>query len=208
MLRRLITRVLAAVAILVVVLGAVLFVPPIRDRFFVMNLWPWHINGEVTSADIRAVEAVSKPGDVIIETNWHYWQWVTLCRICTGSTWVHASLVDERGRLLTVAGSVKNLPMDIYLQWRSTRLAVIRPPYANHEAAQKAISHARSKLGHAYDPSFNDQDGNCTGLVADSLHAAGIEVPSITKLGHRIFPASAFFRIRNAQVVWTSGTKQ
>lgn len=191
-------------AVFVLILLTVLFVPPVRDRFFSVSLWPWQLPSEATAQQLKTARRLAKPGDVIIETNWHYWQWVGLSYVFTHSTWVHAALVDERGRLLTVAKKVSNLPFDTYLKWRSTRMALIRPPYKNAKQAERAIDYARSKLNMPYDPSFRYDHANCTGLVAESLRHAGIAVPGIKFFGRRIYSAESFLEIRGTRLIWST----
>ena len=90
---------------------------------------------------------LSEPGDVIVETNMHYWQWVGLSFVTTGSTWVHSSLVEDKTKLLTVSKQVKELPFEIYLTWHSTRLALVRPDYRTQVQPREAIAYGRTKVG-------------------------------------------------------------
>lgn len=185
-------------------LGCLLFVPPLRDRFFAAKLWPWGTPWDITSKQLEELRALAEPGDVLIESNLHGWQWMALCLATTGTSWVHAALVNENKNLLTVHKLAIEVDWSIYLEWGSTRLALIRPPYKNPTQLNKAIEFARSKLGTVYDPSFRDHAGNCNGLVGSALHEAGIEVQSKSCLGREIYPGDCFLRIPGMQVVWTN----
>jgi len=188
----------------VLVLAVLCFVPQVRDQFFTMNLWPWSLPSEVTQRQLKTMQSLARPGDVILETNMHYWQWVSLSEVFTGSSWVHSSLVDANGELLTVAGKVQELPISIYLKWRSTRIALVRPSYAGQQQIRRALAYGRSELGIPYDPSFYNANASCTGLVAESLKHAGIDVPSTTILGRKIYAARSFFCLPGARLIWTS----
>jgi hypothetical protein len=134
----------------------------------------------------------------------HYWQWVALSHVFTGSTWVHASLVDNQKHIITMQGKIEVLPISIYGTWRSTKLALIRPPYASSDQVQKTIEAAQSHVGTPYDPWFRNPNASCTGIVGESLSKGGIPVHSIEILGRRIFGAGAFFDVPGARVVWTT----
>ena len=187
-------------------LATVFFVPPVRNKFFTTKLWPWPLPWDTTAEELSLLRELSKPGDVIIESNLHSWQWIALCLATTRTSWVHAALVDENKRLITVDKEVVEADFDIYLRWGSTRLGLIRPPYANAEQAKEAIAFARSKLGRCYDPSFQDHSGNCNGLVGSSLVHAGIAVPQKQLFGKSIYAPDCFFQIANASRVWISDT--
>jgi uncharacterized protein YycO len=196
--------VLISIALASAAIGAALFVPPVRDRVFTTKLWPWRTPWDVTEDQIDELRALAQPGDVVVESNLHGWQWMTLCLATTGSSWVHGALVDENKRLLTVHKKAIEADWDIYLEWGSTRMALIRPPYAGAQQAQQAIDFARSKVGTIYDASFDDQSGNCNGLVASALNSAGIEVRTQNCYGKPIYPASNFFEIPGRKIMWQS----
>lgn len=185
-------------------LSIVLLVPPVRDKVFTTKLWPWKLPWDTHAEELEKIKQLSQPGDVIIESNLHGWQWMALSLVVTGTSWVHAALVDENKRLLTVHKKVIEANWDIYLDWGSTRLALIRPPYQSIEQAQTAIDFARSKLGAKYDPSFTEQTGNCNGLVASALAHSGIDVQVKKCYGRQIFPADSFIKIIGARTVWSS----
>jgi uncharacterized protein YycO len=195
---------LIPLALVSAAIGAALFVPPVRDRVFTTKLWPWRTPWDITEEQISELRSLAQPGDVIVESNLHGWQWMSLCLATTGSSWVHGALVDENKRLLTVHKKAIEADWDIYLEWGSTRMALVRPPYADAEQAQKAIDFARSKVGTIYDPSFEDHHGNCNGLVASALSHAGIDVRTKQCFGKSIYPASTFFEIPGALVIWLS----
>jgi len=202
--QRFVASLATTAAAVVVAVSLVLFVGPVRDWFFNANLIPVRLPADVTASDITTMAWLARPGDVVVESNIHYWQWVGLSKLTTGSTWVHTSLVDERRQLLTVDNSVVDVPLSIFLKWESTRLALVRPPYAGPGAVRRAIGYARSKLGTPYDPSFHDPSGSCTGLVATALAAGGISVPKTTVFGHDIYAAASFFAIPGARVLWAT----
>ncbi len=190
------------------ILATVLFVPPVRDKVFTTKLWPWNLPWDTHAEELEMLEKLSQPGDVVIESNLHGWQWMLLSLVVTGTSWVHAALVDENKRLLTVHKKVIEANWDIYLKWGSTRLAIIRPPYQSKEQAQAAIDFARSKLGAIYDPSFGEPTGNCNGLVASALIYAGIKTQAKKCCGRKIFPADSFLKINGARTVWSSDTNR
>jgi len=185
-------------------IATALFVPPVRDKVFSTPLWPWRLPWDTNDSELRQLKELCRPGDVIVEANLHSWQWVALARVLTKSNWVHAALVDENLKLLTVNKLVIEADFDIYLEWKSTRLALVRPPYKDAAQAQKAIDYARSKMGTLYDPSFEDQIGNCTGLVASSLIEAGIPVKISHSIGKNVYAADCFFNIPGAKVIWST----
>lgn len=191
----------------VLLLLTLCFVPPIRDQFFSTNLWPWALPSDVTEQQLNKLQSLSQPGDVIVETNMHSWQWVSLCLVFTGSTWVHASLVDANGNLLTVSGKVEELPISVYFKWRSTRIALVRPAYTDQQHVWRALAYGSSKLGTPYDPSFKDPNASCTGIVAESLRQGGIDVPSRAILGRKIYAANSFLGLPGARLIWTSDGK-
>lgn len=137
----------------------------------------------------------AEPGDVVIESNLHGWQWMALCLATTGTSWVHAALVDENRRLITVHKQVIETGWDIYLEWGSTRMALLRPPYASKEQRQSAIDFARSKVGTQYDATFRNHEGNCNGLVATALQQADIEVSPRRCFGRQVYPGDCFLHI-------------
>lgn len=185
-------------------LVALCFVPEVRDPFFSNSLWPWALPSDITQQQLNALQSLARPGDVIVETNMHYWQWVCLSVVFTGSPWVHASMVDANGELLTVAGKVEELPISIYLKWHSTRLALVRPSYTGQQQVFRALAYGHSKLGLPYDPYFDNPNASCTGIVADSLRHVGIDVPSTTFLGRKIYAAKSFLSLPGARLIWTS----
>lgn len=182
----------------------VLFFPPVRDRFFSTKLWPWTLPWDTTVQELELLKSLSQPGDIILESNLHGWQWVCLCFFATGTSWVHAAIVDENHRLLTVEREAIETDFDIYLQWGSTRLALLRPPYSDKNQVQQALSFARSKLGTVYDASFTDHSGNCNGLVASSLVHCGIPVAQTRSFGRNVYAPDCFFKIPGVTVVWKS----
>ncbi|MGH2505925.1 MAG: hypothetical protein ACRDHZ_00670 [Ktedonobacteraceae bacterium] len=147
---------------------------------------------------------LSQPGDVIVESNLHGWQWMALCMAATSTSWVHAALVDGNKRLLTVEKEAVEADFDIYLRWGSTRLALVRPPYRDDKQAEAAVRYARSKLGTRYDPSFQDHAGNCNGLVASALAHAGVPVEQKQCWGLKVYAPDCFFKIPGAEVIWLS----
>jgi hypothetical protein len=169
--------------VLVLTSAAVLFFPPLRDRVFAMSLWPWKLPGEVTAAELEALQQLARPGDVIVESNMHYGQWV---------------------HLITMEGKVVVLPISIYGKWHSTRLALIHPPYSKPEQAQEAISHAQIYKNTVYDPWFENPDASCTGVVGEAISHAGLSVPYKLILGRRIYGADSFFKIPGARILWST----
>lgn len=187
-------------------LATVLLVPPAREKFFTTKLCPWPLPWDTTREELARLKDLSRPGDVIVESNLHAFQWIAVCLAATHTPWVHAALVDENRRLLTVVKETTEAEFDIYLEWGSTRLALIRPNYSSDVQIRDAIRFARSKVGCRYDPSFQDSTGNCNGLVASSLQHAGIEIPHKQVLGRRVYAPDCFFRIPGARMVWLSDT--
>jgi hypothetical protein len=193
-----------SIASLGALVATLLLVPPIRDKVFTTKLWPWCLPWDTTTEELDRLKDLSQPGDVVIESNLHGWQWMALSMVTTGTSWVHAALVDENKQLLTVHKKVIAADWDIYLEWGSTRLALVRPPYQNKRQAHTAIDFARSKLGTVYDPSFREHTGNCNGLVASALMHSGIEMHARECYGRQIYPADSFFKITGARTVWSS----
>ena len=190
---------------LILLVAASLFVPPLRDQVFAMSLWPWPLPGEVTTAQLQAVQKLAQPGDVIVESNMHYGQWVALSYVFTGSPWVHAALVDNQKHLITMEGKVAVLPMSIYDKWHSTRLALILSSRTRNRSKCKKQFHMRScRRTPQYDPWFENPDASCTGVVGEALSHAGMAVPYEVILGRRIYGADSFFKIPGAQVIWTT----
>jgi hypothetical protein len=195
------TIIIAAVA---AALSSVLFFPPARDRFFATKLWPWPLPWDTNEHELQLLKNLAKPGDVIVESNLHGWQWMALCLATTGTSWVHTALVDENKRLLTVHKSAIETDWSIYDHWGSTRIALLRPSFETAAQAQLAIDYARSKLGTWYDPSFRDHAGNCNGLVASALLAAGLPVRTRKCFGREVYPADCFFALPAVEVIWLS----
>jgi hypothetical protein len=185
-------------------IATALFVPPVRDKVFSTPLWPWKLPWDTSNSELRLLKELCRPGDIIVEANLHSWQWIALACALTRSNWVHAALVDEDLKLLTVNKLVIEADFDIYMEWKSTRLALVRPPYKDAAQAKKAIDYARSKVGTQYDPSFKDQAGNCTGLVASSLIHAGIPIPIMRSVGMNVYAADCFFKIPGAKIIWST----
>ena len=185
-------------------LATALFVPPIRDKVFSTKLWPWKLPWDTHEKELETIRELSRPGDILIESNLHGWQWMALSLVTTQTSWVHAALVDENKQILTVHKLAIQTDWNIYLDWGSTRLALIRPPYQNSEQSNAAIEYARSKIGTLYDPSFREHSGNCNGLVASALIHAGLPVEERRVYGRGIFSPDCFFKIPGAKVVWHS----
>lgn len=193
---------LSITGFVIVFLICILFVAPIRNRFFATSTWPWALPNEITNQQMKTVAALAKPGDIIVESNLHYPQWVWLSQVFTGTSWVHASLVDDRKNLITETGKVVELPINVFRTWRSTSVALVRPKYSNRRQIAMAIAYAKSKEETPYDPSFKNPNASCTGLVGESLGAAGIAVPYKIIFGRKVFPADSFFQLANAQLLW------
>lgn len=140
----------------------------------------------------------------MIESNLHGWQWIALCYAATGTTWVHAALVDGNKQLITVHKQAIEADWSIYLDWGSTRMALIRPPYENEFQRQEAIDFARAKVGTPYDASFTDHSGNCNGLVASALQHSGVPVETRHCMGRPIYPGDCFLHIPGARIIWES----
>ncbi len=185
-------------------LAAILLIPPARDRFFTTKLWPWRLPWDTNEDELAYLKSICVPGDIIVESNMHGPQWIALCTLTTGTTWVHAALVGNDKSLITVEKSAIETDFSIYLNWGSTRLAIIRPPYVDEAQAQRAIEYATSKLGTAYDASFRDPAGNCNGLVGSALLHSGIQIKTKRVFGKKIFAPDAFFQIPHARVIWLS----
>ncbi|CAN5645258.1 hypothetical protein BH10CYA1_BH10CYA1_14290 [soil metagenome] len=185
-------------------IAGALLVPPIRDRIFSTKLWPWPLPWDTDEAELEVLKSLSLPGDVILESNLHGWQWMALSFAATRTTWVHASLIDENKQILTVHKLAILTDWNIYFEWGSTRLALIRPPYQNKQQAQSAIDYARTKLGTKYDASFQDHSGNCNGLVASSLAHVGLPVFTTDVYGRKIYSPDCFLKIPGAEIIWSS----
>lgn len=185
-------------------LAIALFVPPVRNKVFSTKLWPWRLPWDTNEEELAAIRRLSLPGDVLIESNLHGWQWMALSLATTRTSWVHAALVGDNQQILTVHKLAIKTDWDIYLDWGSTRLALIRPPYKNREQSQMAIDFVRGKLGTIYDPSFREHAGNCNGLVASALVHSGIDVEERTVCGRSLFTPDCFFKIPGAAVIWHS----
>lgn len=134
-------------------LAICLFVPRVRDKIFTTSLWPWPLPWDTTENELALLRELCEPGDVLLESNLHGWQWIALSFFETGTTWVHAALVDSNKHLLTVHKEAIESDWSLYREWRSTRLALIRPPYKDDSRREAAINFARQKLGTPYDPS-------------------------------------------------------
>jgi uncharacterized protein YycO len=186
------------------VLSTALFVPPVRDKIFSTKLWPWKLPWDTDEEELETIRHLSQPGDILVESNLHGWQWMALSLATTQTSWVHAALVDENKQILTVHKLAIQTDWNIYLDWGSTRLALIRPPYQNTEQSMAAIEYARSKIGTPYDPSFREHSGNCNGLVASALIHAGLPVEQRLVHGRHVFAPDCFFRIQGSEVVWHS----
>jgi hypothetical protein len=180
----------------------ILFVAPIRNRFFATGVWPWPLPHEISREQMKEVAALAKPGDVIVESNMHFAQWVALSYVFTGTTWVHASLVDDRKNVISETGKVVELPINIYRTWHSTKIALVRPKYTDRRQIARAIAYAKSKEDTPYDPSFKNPNASCTGLVGQALGTVGMAVPYRTIFGRRIYPADSFFNLPGAKVLW------
>jgi hypothetical protein len=191
-------------AFIIALLSTVLFFPPVRDWVFSNNLWPWPLSSDITAQQTQQMSSLAKPGDIIVESNMHFWQWVALCEVFTHTTWVHASLVDDCHDMITMEGTVKELPLSAYERWHSTRVALIRPTYKSPAQVEATITYARKQISTPYDPSFRNLNASCTGVVAEALRSGGIQVTPIELFGRRIFPADAFFHIGGAHVLWSS----
>lgn len=185
---------------------AALFVPPIRDRVFATRLWPWALPWDTNIDELAKLRSLARPGDVLVESNLHGWQWVALSLFATQTSWVHAAIVDHDYSLITVHGKATKLDWSIYHQWGSTRLALIRPPYTGNDQITDVLAYAGSKLGTAYDPSFREHAGSCNGLVGSALAQAGVPVKMRRCYGRDIYAANSFFAIPGAEVVWHSDT--
>lgn len=185
-------------------LASVLFIPPARDKFFTTRLWPWPLPWDTNKDELDLIKSLSKPGDVIVESNLHGWQWVALCLATTKTAWVHAAIVDESKNLLTVEKEVIATGFDIYERWGSTRLCLIRPPYEDVHQVGRALSFAREALGTKYDASFTEETGNCNGLVASSLKQAGLQVHRRNCFGKSIYAPDCFFAMEGAEIIWLS----
>ena len=122
----------------------------------------------------------------------------------TQTSWVHAGLVDENKQILTVHKTAITADWKIYLEWGSTRMSLIRPPYQDEQQAKTAIDFARTKLGTRYDPSFREHAGNCNGLVASSLVHAGLPVSTKCVYGRDVYSPDCFFKIPGAKIIWHS----
>jgi hypothetical protein len=199
-------RILLPVGLLVVSLLILLFVPPVRNAFYGSKLWPFATPWDVTPDQITELKRVVQPGDVIVERNLHSFHWMLLCLAGTGSSWVHAAIVDEDGKIVNMMVTVRKLDVSSYLHKQSTDMVLVRPPYRDSESVRQALNYAKSKLGTPFDPSFENQAGNCTGLIAGALESGGVHVRSrpIFLLGKTVYPAAEFLKIPNARVIWRS----
>jgi hypothetical protein len=192
-----------AVVVLIMVL---LFVPPVRDWFFGNKMWPYATPWDVTKSQILELRTLAEPGDIIVERNLHSWQWMLLCSISNGSSWVHVAIVTDKGKFISMAKKIVEQDFETYRKKQSTDLVLLRPNYASRKDVQKALEYARSRIGTKFDPSFENHDGNCTGLVASALKAGNIQVPMRRAffVGKPIYGAADFFKIRDARTIWTN----
>jgi len=180
------------------------FVPRVRDKVFTTRLWPWPLPWDVTETKLKQLKGLARPGDIVVESNLHGWQWMVLSFVSTGTTWVHAAIVDSNRQLLTVHKACIEADWNIYLDWGSTRMALLRPRYKDVNQVERAIAAARKHLGVDYDPTFQRHAGNCNGLVASSLKEAGIEVKTTRCFGRDLYAPDCFFHIPDVSVIWTS----
>lgn len=201
-----IKKILLGLSVCVVVIAVFLFFPPVRDWFFGNKMFPFKTPWDVTETQINVLTKLARPGDVIVERNLHSWQWMLLSKFATGSSWVHSAMVIDKGKFVTMDKSINIEDFSAYLRKQSTELVLLRPPYKNEELAKKAIEYACSKVGTPFDPKFENQSGNCTGLSATALGQAGIEVKTKKAFGfaHPIYPAVEFFKIKGASIIWKS----
>ena len=109
-------------------LAVCLFVPRVRDKVFTTCLWPWSLPWDTTENELALLKELCEPGDVLLESNLHAWQWIVLSLFGTGTAWVHAALVDGNRSLLTVHKKAIEADWGLYREWRSNRLALIRTP--------------------------------------------------------------------------------
>lgn len=184
---------------------AALLIPPVRNKVFSTKLWPWRTPFDTTEAELTHLKSIARPGDVVVESNLHGWQWMLLSKFVTGTSWVHAALVDEHLELLTVHQVARKADWDIYMEWGSTRIALLRPPYSSQECLMTAIEFARSKIGTAYDPSFRDHSGNCNGLVGSALAAGGVGVATKKCVQRPLYTPDCFFSIPGVEVIYFRG---
>jgi hypothetical protein len=188
----------------VAALGAVLFVPPVRDWVFSHKIWPLPLPWDLQPEQLQHMAQTIEPGDVIIERNLHSAHWMLFCKAATGSTWVHASIVDYDKKLINMFKVVRKEDLGTYLEKASTNIVVVRPPYAGDVERARALAFARSQLGVEFDPSFKTRAGNCVGLIGASLEAGGVHVNPRPAFGflRPVDTASNILRTEGMKVVW------
>lgn len=186
--------------------AVVLFVPPIRNWVFSHKIWPFKLPWDITPEQVRELEAVAQPGDVVVERNLHSWHWMLFCWASTGSTWVHAAIVDQRKKLINMFITVQEQDFSTYLEKQSTRVVLLRPPYRDEASKQRALRYARSKLGTQFDPYFNDRAGSCVGLIGASLEEGGVPVQRRRAFGFLKYVDGAvnLFNIPGIKKIWDS----
>jgi hypothetical protein len=190
--------------ILLVLLTPILLVPPIREWFFSNKMWPFATPWDITKAEVAELKHTARPGDVIVEKNIHSWHWMLLCKAATRSSWVHAAIVDEDRTLISMFKEVKRQGFSTYLEKQSTDVILLRPPYRDSSQVKLALQYARSRISTPFDPDFNNDAGNCTGLIATTLKAGGVHVPKRRAfiVGKYIYGAVDFFNIQGVRVIW------
>lgn len=191
------------VAVLIVGVASVLLIAPVRDKFFNANVWPWPLSSDITPGEIRQVEAIARPGDVVVESNLHYWQWVALSRITTGSTWVHTSIVNYDGKLLTMDASDVKVSFKIFLEWKHT-VGTGKTDLQLERCSRTCLDMGPFAVGYTIRSSFKNPAGSCTGLVGTALQKGGISISQTVVSGHRIYSAEAFLHAPGSRIIWIS----
>lgn len=168
-------------------------------------MWPFPTPWDVTAQELDELKEIARPGDIIVERNIHSWQWMLLSQFFTGSNWVHVAVVDENKDIINMAKTVKREDLSTYLQKQSTDMRLVRPPYRSDADIAKVLKFARSKIGTKFDPDFQEQSANCTGLIASSLKAGGIEIPSrqAPLFKRTIYSAEDILNMRGGRLVWS-----
>jgi hypothetical protein len=161
----------------------------------------------LSAAEKAHIASLIRPGDILVDSNDSFPGWQLASRVLLGSNWVHMGFCIGDGMVIDAGteSAVSAVTLNRFL--RTSRVAILRPQYADATDAQAAVDHVRTFVGKTYNFTLNFEPGDtiyCTQMIRDVLGALRrpILIPLNNVLGRQIVSPQAFVDHAEITLVW------
>ena len=160
---------------------------------------------EVSQERKEEIQAMARPGDVLMSADMAYPGWGRMEHWTLGSRYTHAALMGHDGAVYEAVGEgVTKTTLEQFLSGRK-KIAVARTGMSE-DGVRTATQYAESQVGKPYDTAFDYSEEAgfyCSELVAKSLQAGQcpISIPMKSVFGKEAVAPDAFLKANGTQVL-------